>query len=56
MRGTLTMGLTIDAFCPTSDNVGGIGETSQPDEWVRGRTDVLDTAWNITAMIRKKAS
>ena len=32
MLGTLTMGLTTDAFGPISDNAGGIADMSQLDE------------------------
>ena len=53
MLGTLTMGLTTDAFGPISDNAGGIAEMSQLDEWVRERTDVFDAADNIMAAIGK---
>ena len=53
MLGTLTMGLIIDAFSTISDNGGGIAVMSQLDEWVRGRTDVLDTAGNTNAVIGK---
>ena len=53
MLGTLTMRLTIDVFSPISDNGGDIAEMSQLDEWVRGRTDVLDAAENTNAVIGK---
>ena len=53
MLGTLSMALTIDAFGPISDNMGGIAELAQLDEWVRERTDVLDAAGNTTVAIGK---
>ena len=54
MLGTQTMGLTIDVFGPISDNMGGIDEMWQLDEWVRERTDVLGAAGSTTAAIWKR--
>ena len=53
MLGTITLGLTIDAYGPISDNAGSIAEISGLPDTVRGLTDCLDVAGNTTAAMAR---
>ena len=51
--GILSMGLTIDAFGPVSDNACNIAKVPQVNKWIQERLGVLDEAGDAAATIEK---